>query len=53
MVNGKLFMTDYSLTRNFSDKIALLYDEKDSSILESDLINFCKDTSITNITKFS
>lgn len=53
MVVGKLFKTDYSLIKKKSNQISLIYDETDHSILESDLLKFCKETDIVDITKIN
>jgi len=53
MVNGNLFETDYSVIREKSDKISLVYDEDDKSILASDLLKFCEETNIMNIKKLN
>lgn len=51
MVNGGLFKTDYSLIRQKSNLISLIYDVQDKSILESDLLEFCIDVWINDIVK--
>ncbi len=53
MVDGNLFKTDYDLIKSNANKIHLIYDEKDSSILENDLLQFCERTNITNIEKLN
>ena len=51
MVDGNLFKTDYSLIKEKSNQITLIYDENDKSILSNDLQAFVKNTDINNIVK--
>ena len=51
MINGNLFKTDYSLIKEKSNQITVIYDENDRSILSKDLQAFVKNTNINNIVK--
>ena len=53
MIDGNLFNTNYFLIKENANRIILIYDEMDSSILESDLLNFASQNKLENIIKLS